>query len=116
MVKEYDGGYDDWLRQRPEPTESAKPAKAADSRPKTKPASATGKRKLKYKEKIELESLPARIEELESFIGELHEAMAKPEFYQQAGELIAAEQNRLAEYEAQLQETYERWEELEELA
>ena len=79
QVKEYDGGYDDYLRQRQSeapaaPKTATAPAKAAPSR-EERP------RKLSYKEKQELEALPGRIEELEAASRDLHEAMADPSFY-----------------------------------
>ena len=70
-------------------------------------------RRLTYKERQELAALPKRIELLESEIATLHEAMADPEFYQQSGEQLAAEQARLTGLERQLATAYERWEELE---
>ncbi|MFM7318027.1 MAG: ATP-binding cassette domain-containing protein, partial [bacterium] len=58
-VKEYDGGYDDFLRQRPsqlsKETDREKPAKT--SAPAPTPAAAQGRRKLTYKEQRELEAL-----------------------------------------------------------
>jgi len=42
--------------------------------------------------------------------------MAEPQFYQQAGSQIAAEQTRLEQLEEQLAAAYLRWEELEQLA
>jgi hypothetical protein len=40
-------------------------------------------------------------------------AMAQPNFYQQPGDRLAAEQSRLKDLHAQLASAYERWEELE---
>ncbi len=57
--------------------------------------------------------MPGRIEELESEIAALHEAMAQPEFYAQPGDNIAAEQSRLKRLDEQLASAYERWEDLE---
>ncbi|MGB2337923.1 MAG: ATP-binding cassette domain-containing protein, partial [Alcanivorax sp.] len=63
-LNSYVGGYQDWLRQRPEPKrektiKAAKPAAVAE-----KPAPA--RKKLSYKDQRELEQLPARIEQLEA--------------------------------------------------
>jgi ATP-binding cassette subfamily F protein uup len=71
---------------------------------------------LSYKEKLELAALPDRIERLEAEIQVLHADMAKPEFYQQAGTQIAAEQARLQALDAELATAYERWATLEPLA
>lgn len=119
-VHEYVGGYSDWLRQR-SPLEVAEPANqapSAESRPKSSSATQpeAKKRRLAYKEKRELESLPATIESLEAMVAELHEAMAQPEFYQQDSHEIATTTARLTELEQQLAAAYTRWEALEQLA
>ncbi|HEY2838555.1 MAG TPA: ATP-binding cassette domain-containing protein [Pirellulales bacterium] len=123
-VKEYVGGYDDWLRQRsprqPAQVETARRATQAANGSKAADPPATSsfpskKRKLSYKEEQELQTLPATIERLERAIGELHQEMAQPRFYQQPGEQIAASQARLKQIETQLATAYARWEELEAL-
>ncbi len=120
-VREYVGGYDDWLRQRPMPaTENAR----VDSRPpKVKPAGGlrlpgkiSGPRRLSYKERQELESLPEAIAEYEAEIRALHNDMAQAQFYQQPGDRIAQEQARLNLLERQLATAYARWEELEQFS
>ncbi|MDH4203415.1 MAG: ATP-binding cassette domain-containing protein [Phycisphaerae bacterium] len=112
VVKEYVGGYDDWLRQRQEPT---RPQPEQEKTPKpTAKQSADKPRKLSYKEKKELESLPQLIETLEAEQQKLHDAMADPNFYKQAAK-IATTAARLEELKQQLQTAYTRWEELEEL-
>ena len=109
-VKEYDGGYDDYLRQRqadaPSEPKAANPVKA--SKPQTERP-----RKLSNKERRELEALPGRIEALESEVGQLHDAMADPSFYQRpAGEMVDCKA-RLEALERELASAYERWESLE---
>ncbi len=126
-VREYVGGYDDWLRQR-----SNQPGKAAEQSPASvaanEPDGAVSrassavkagqpeKRRLTYREQQELVALPASIEQLEEEIATLHEVMAQPEFYTRPGDLIAAEQSRLKELDARLAAAYARWEELEQYA
>ncbi len=120
-VREYVGGYDDWVRQRGGPaagdderevrseeqgTRGAAPGVRDEQRPDN------GKRKLKYKEQQELAALPALIEKLEAEIAVLHEQMARPEFYQQPGDDIAKAQEELKELESRLEAAYARWEEL----
>ncbi|MHB8952670.1 MAG: ATP-binding cassette domain-containing protein [Pirellulaceae bacterium] len=116
-VKEYVGGYDDWLRQRPSPppVEKAEPDRGTSPSRSSRPAAATspGKRRLTHKEQQELAALPRRIEQLETELTDLHAAMAQPDFYKRPGEQIAAEQARLKNLDAQLTTAYERWEELE---
>ncbi len=118
-VKEYVGGYDDWLRQRsvssaetPKATaEKPKPAKTNNKQAKV--AGEQAKRRLSFKEQQELAALPETIENLEADIVALHEAMAQPDFYALPSKQIAAETTRLAVLEEQLAANYQRWEELE---
>jgi len=111
-VKEYVGGYDDWLRQRAAAETSRD--KPKPGKPKTaSPPSKDRPRRMTYKEKQELAQLPATIETLESKIAAIHEVMANPEFYQQSGEEIAHQQKRLDELEVKLVACYECWEALE---
>jgi len=118
-AREYVGGYDDWLRQRSEqlamPQAAAKPQAAVKEEMAT-PAEKPQQRKLSYKEKRELEMLPATIEQLEASAAELHQRMAEPEYYKEPPEVIAAKQAELKEIQSQLASGYQRWEELEQLA
>jgi ATP-binding cassette subfamily F protein uup len=111
QVKEYAGGYDDWVRLRvpaiaatPPPVAKAEPDRAVRERP----------RKLSYKEQRELESLPALIETLETEQTQLQQKFAEPGFYQQSGVEIAKVTNRLESVHEELQTAYARWELLEE--
>ena len=114
-VREYVGGYDDWLRQRKAsvPLASEPSVSRLSGR---NVARAECPRKLSFKERRDLETLPAAIEKFEAEIAELHRQMAEPQFYQQPGGQIAAEQLRLKQLEEQLAAGYQRWEELEPLA
>ena len=73
-------------------------------------------RRLNYREKRELESLPAMIETLDAEVAELHERMAQPTFYKQVSAEIASTQVRLNDLQQQLATAYKRWEELEHVA
>jgi len=111
-VREYVGGYDDWLRQRTQATPAAsgqpqRPAAAAVPN-----VSAGGRRKLSYKEQRELDALPETIERLEAEIAELHGRIADPAFYRQPAMEIAATQRRLKDREAELAAAFRRWEEI----
>lgn len=114
-AREYVGGYDDWLRQR-KPALARKVNEAPVARTATrsgKEAPVSGPRKLSFKERQELDGLPAIIEKYDAEIAALHREMADPQFYQQPGAQIAAEQARLKQLEEQLAQAYHRWEELE---
>ena len=119
QVNEYVGGYDDWLRQRPrDPQEEARASKKSPrdkrsaSKERSLQTSRDGPRRLTYKENLEIEALPAKIEALESRLAEIHESMAQPDFYQQAGEVIAEKQGLEKELQSELETTFARWEEL----
>src|SRR5690606_7171894 len=119
-VKEYVGGYDDWLRQRSQARSApAAPAGKPTSPTKSTPSAEKGpgsKRRRSFKEKQELAALPAKIASLEREIESLHTAMTAPEFYRQGGDTIAQHQAQLKSTEEQVAAAYHRWEELEQLA
>lgn len=110
-VREYVGGYDDWQRQirdcAPDNGNNNKKAKVRVKSPKP--------RRITYKEKQELESLPDLIEELEKEQETIYEVMGAPEFYQQDGEEIVKVKKRLEEVEQELTLAFERWQDLEEI-
>jgi ATP-binding cassette subfamily F protein uup len=114
-VREYVGGYDDWLRQRSAadaPASKEKPKSAADAKQSTAPLT---KRRRTYKERLELESLPETISKLDAQIARLHEEMALPDFYQQPAQMLATKATELKDLDARLAGAYARWEELEQL-
>lgn len=114
-VNEYVGGYDDWLRQRAEPSLLAEELKAKETvmKEKKEETSVTVKKKLSYNDQRELELLPAKIESLEKEQGDIHELMALPDFFSGDSGEITRTQERLAELESELAHCYERWEILE---
>ena len=117
VVREYVGGYEDWLRQRPPPATASPKTPEVAPPPATKTAGVQGKRpsaKLSFKECRELEGLPARIEALEAEQESLHDRLADPALYQGDGSAVAAAKGRLAALESELASAYARWEELEE--
>src|SRR5690606_35070094 len=105
--REYVGGYDDWLRQRPTPAvaRTVVPQPTAKTRGTGRPA----KPKLSFQQKKELEELPACIEELEQRQQELYDLMADPQFYQREGESIATTKAELEEVQAELERQFARW-------
>jgi ATP-binding cassette subfamily F protein uup len=112
-VREYVGGYDDWLRQRQVPV-PAKPAKSAPKREKAPPPSERSRR-MNNKERFELEALPERIEALEAEQEELYAQMSDPAFYRSEGDDVAQVKARLDVIAQELETAYERWEMLEQL-
>ena len=69
--------------------------------------------KLSYKEQRELEQLPQLLETLEQKINALQTEVTAPEFFQQPHEYTAAKLQVLSEAEAELEQAFLRWEELE---
>jgi ATP-binding cassette subfamily F protein uup len=117
-VREYFGGYDDWVRQRMPIIVQKSSAGSTTREPSRKAAEppSGAKRKLTFKERKEFEALPQLIEKCDAEIAALHREMSEPDFYQQPGAQIAAEQARLKQLEEQLAAAYHRWEELEQFA
>jgi ABC transport system ATP-binding/permease protein len=117
-VREYVGGYDDWVRQRPQAEVASslgRQAVATEKLPTSLNEGTPGSRRLAYHEKRELESLPAKIEAIDAELAELHRVVAEPEFYKQPSIEIARTSAQLKELERQLTDAYRRWEELERL-
>jgi len=126
-LREYVGGYDDWLRQRQEPatakeskslTQGERPAgerPAGERRARERPAGA--KRKLSFKEARELETLPQRIETLEEERAQIIAILNSPEFYAGSDPARVASTNaRLEALQLEIDEAYSRWGELEDLS
>ncbi|MBB3168527.1 ATP-binding cassette domain-containing protein [Simiduia aestuariiviva] len=126
QVREYVGGYEDWLRQggrwhrhRDAANSQAGSGASAATTQESEPHSAVkhdakGK-KLSYKLQRELAELPRKIEVLEAEIASLQEAMAAPAFFDQPREVTEKSLTALAEKEAALELAFERWAELDAL-
>ncbi|MCL4111134.1 UNVERIFIED_CONTAM: hypothetical protein GTU68_058900 [Idotea baltica] len=112
-VIEYDGGYEDYVRAKTRADEDKAAATKAQKAANSSATATKPKKKLKWKEQQELTEIPKRIETLETRQGELHDAMADPEFFKQDGALIAVSTKELEEIEAELATLFGRWEELE---
>ena len=112
-VGEYVGGYSDWARHARAPTVADARTDVAKAARADVEASTEAKRKLSYKDARELEKLPARIESLETQIGELSAAMQSPEFYRQDAAAITATNAQMEQLQAQLDAAYARWQALE---
>ncbi len=127
-VREYVGGYQDWVRQR----DAAAREAAADAAPRrSRPVSTGGgtraileragapgpgapaAKKLSYKEQRELDEWPARIDALESEQRALTLRIASAEFYRESAETIASSLARVDALERELIAAYARWNDLE---
>ena len=112
VVSEYDGGYDDYLRQHKATAESAIEEKPSARKPKPKETAQPKPGRLSYSEQRELDSLPQMIEELETQQSELYNLMADPEFFKRSRSQIVESTSRLDALNRQLSELYARWQEL----
>lgn len=116
-LQEYVGGYDDWIRQggnwnkysspvekSPEKSNSGKPAVVANVQ-KTK--------KLSYKLQKEFNELPQKIEQLEQNLARAQAEINHPDFYTNSQQKIDEQLRLLARLESDLEQSFERWAELE---
>ncbi|OBS97700.1 ABC transporter ATP-binding protein [Vibrio tasmaniensis] len=120
VVEEFVGGYHDAQKQRAQALEyrqAEKPAKAekvVEETPKTAPVKSKPK-KLSYKLQRELETLPLRLEELETEIETLQQEVNDPDFFSKSVEQTQPVLDKLSAVEQELEVAFERWEELEAL-
>lgn len=130
VIKEYVGGYSDWRRQGKGFPVEAKASSKSGSTEQNKQnfdgsAKASGvasvmnppsKNKLSYKLKLELESLPKKIAELEAKQGLLKEQAESPEFYTRAHEEVNDLLAQITVISDEIELLMERWMELEEMS
>jgi ATP-binding cassette subfamily F protein uup len=113
---EYAGGYADMVAQRGAPLGTRSPVEALPreagqaAAPKREPAPA---RKLSYKQKFALETLPGRISAAEKEIAALEGKMADPEFYRRDAAAFSRTATMLDEKRTGLAAMEEEWLELE---
>lgn len=114
LWREYEGGYEDYKvhKQRsaviisdhdPKPAEVKAPAKTISNRSATKS-------KLSSKEKIELEQLPVKIDELEQEQLLIHQRLSDPEIYKNDPQLMISLKEKLIVTTNQLELSMSRWE------
>ncbi|KWR71572.1 MULTISPECIES: ATP-binding cassette domain-containing protein [Pseudomonas] len=120
-VREFVGGYQDWLRQGGSPrllgvgeekAAKSEPAPQAAAAPAAAPEAA--KKKLSYKLQRELEAIPGQIDALEAELAGVQEEISAPSFYQRPAEETRVVLERLDSLQAELDRLIERWAELEE--
>jgi ATP-binding cassette subfamily F protein uup len=115
-VQEYVGGYEDWLRQRrhAEPDRARKAVAASNAGTAASGArdSSRNPRKPSYKEQLELDQLPSRIEALEAEQQQLQSDVTSDDFYKRPAPEIHEVLARLEELETLLLTAYTRWDAL----
>ncbi len=107
-VKEYVGGYNDYLNQRPK-RDIAAPAsrpRATDAGEAPKPKSAT---RLSYKDARELDGLPKKLEALAKEIAQLEVSLADPGLYSRDRAAFDRAAARIDSARAETEAAEERW-------
>jgi ABC transport system ATP-binding/permease protein len=115
-VQEYAGGYEDWLRQRPEIPASAAakspPPETGAGRSAPDASRAVFRKKLSYNEQRTLEQMPGRIADLEAEQETLSSKVAHPEFYKDPADVITRVLARVEQIHGELIELYTLWDDL----
>ena len=109
-LTEYVGDYDDYLRQSKERNQKIEQQRKVSS-PKLKKKNDSNK--LSFKDKYELEQLPKKIEVLEAELNNLQLQMNNAEFYKEEPNVIASTKQHLVDVQNILEQSYARWELLE---
>lgn len=112
LWREYVGGYSDWQHYKPKVEPVVKKGESVDKVVPRRPKQS--KVKLSYKENKELETLPEHLMQLEAKRDELISSMNAPDYYTNHNAQEIKEQTELLQnLEAQINQGYQRWEELE---
>lgn len=115
-VRQYPGGYEDYLRQRPaargERGEETSGREAAKEQPAVQTQQPSRQKKLSYNERRELDALPGRIDALESELAGMREAMADGSLFRSDPAKAKELSDRLPLAESELETLVERWAEL----
>ena len=113
-LREYVGGYIDWIRQRPKASELTD--HSAANKTVTQDVKQQAPKKLAFHEKREYDALGAEIEQLEIEMKVLEDTMATPDFFQSNPEHAASESTRYQGLQAELELKFLRFMELDERA
>jgi ATP-binding cassette subfamily F protein uup len=114
VLREYAGGYEDWVMQRGKPTTAVNPSLVSKPAAKAVLAKvATAKSKLSWKEQQDLAALPAQLEALELEQERINACLADPNLYSKQNNEVAELQATLAKLHQQTEAMMVRWEALE---
>ena len=114
VIREYVGGYHDWLRQRPNHVSTQSVVPKSEPSTSVKKAVETKKSvKLSYKLQRELDMLPELLEQTEAAVEAQQTVCGSVDFYNRPHEEVTTELEKLSALEAQLEAQMERWMELE---
>lgn len=115
--RDYVGGYDEWVAQRPAPVVASKPARAQAVEPAVPQAAARSRpsrpARLSAWELRELDNLPDAIADIEARQAALTNQLADGTLYRDAPDEIERINKELAKLQAELEQKFERWELLE---
>ncbi|MBL8491276.1 MAG: ATP-binding cassette domain-containing protein, partial [Rhodocyclaceae bacterium] len=111
--REYAGGYSDWVAWKSNQTTAYELQSERKAAPTAKTPVRPKDGGLTWKEKRELEALPAKIAELEAEQKCLAAALEDPDLYRRDGNTARAKADRLATIEDELTALLQRWEALE---
>ena len=115
-IREYVGGYSDWVRQGRRLAETDRPNASFEKAERDQQRRENRRQtKLSYKDQRELDQLPAEIEALEVHVESLQARVAEPDYYVQDADTVQAGLAELKEAEALLESRIDRWGELESL-
>ena len=112
-VRQFPGGYDDYVRQRGAPCgEGSRVEGGGDAPPRRAEAASPRAGKLSYNEKRELESLPGRIDALEGELAKIREELSDGALYRADPARAKLLGDRLPIAESELEAAVDRWAEL----
>jgi ATP-binding cassette subfamily F protein uup len=111
ILKEYVGGYDDWMRTKNLEGTTIKQKEPQPPAPKV--SAPRPPVKLAYRETRELDELPGKIEALEREQVDIRNQLCAPDIYRSCPEKARALQQRLTALDEELTNHLTRWEELE---
>ena len=113
VLREYAGGYSDWVRQRPAPVSQERAREEGGKRVQAPRPREKASARLSYKENRELDALPERIAALEREQAEITGELSDSALYRDQPERVQALQQRYTGIETELMVCLTRWEELE---
>lgn len=114
-VREYPGGYSDYVRQRKNRIDGPKKSKETKSKTsaKTRSEPPATKKKLSYKHQFALETLPKEMDKLASQIKTFEQKLAEPDLYSRNAEEFHRATTELEKLNVDLSDKENQWLELE---
>lgn len=109
----YVGGYEDYIRQRPQKAPKNNPIKDEVQKEIPKETKSKNKSKLSSYELKELQELPERISKVEEEIEKLTAKLSDPEIYADGPEAAAEIHGNIANLEKELELLFDKWQKLE---